>query len=293
MLSGIGFYLLAKYRKWSVLIPIFIWLASFALYYFTILKSDIQGDYLQTYFENTFLDLSFTKESWAQNGNILLKMLQATLDKTTVSVVFGILVFGLGCWTVITERKEWTFLLLTPILTILLATAFRYYNLIPRTTLFLQPFIWLMMAFGIDYVVKHLPRWGQYILLTLILLGLFNKKGHEFLYQKMTFEEIKPCLIHLNENGQDHDHLYVHHKAVPAYRYYAHWNRYKCCNVYLGQWDTQLAKFYENTEGNIWMLFSHTSEQEAADIIESGDILPERIDDCLSRNVSLYGYTYR
>ena len=288
LLAGIGFFHLFKQRRLSVSIPILIWLFSFGCYYFSILASDIKGDYLQSYFESSFFSLELTKEAMIQNAEILIGFFQALLDKTALSIAFGTILFFFGAYNLFVTARFKFIVLGIPVLATIIASCLHYYVFITRTTLFLQPIVLLIIAFGIDYLMRKLPKWGYYLAVILVIIGLYNKKGHLYLFKEMTFEEIRPCIAYLKNNVGD-DFLYVDHEAVPAFRYY--WDNHSdlVSNVHLGTWDSDISEVSQsNNHKDFWVLFSHTAEDIVLQKLESisHNALPEV--KCQSPNVSLY-----
>jgi len=268
-LTGVGMFFLLRNRvKYlQVGISILTWLLSFGFYYFLILGKDIGSEYLENFFNDYFFNVfSFSGEVWANNLSLISDLFRNVTDKTAVSIGFGMMAFGVGVFQLVKEEKQKAVLLLLPVLSLFCASVFHYYNLMARLTVFILPILTLIICHGVDKVWSRQNTCVNLLLAALMLVGIFNKKGLDYITEEMTFEEIMPCLQVLQEELTPSDYLFVDHQAVPAFEYYR--NNYQDafafpCQVYLGSWDTDIAdNLRAQSDKSNWILFSHTAENE-------------------------------
>jgi len=297
-LSGVGLFFLWQRKQLvcqRVFFAIATWLLSFGMYYFLILRRDIGTDYLENYFDLYFLDVfTFSSEAWTSNFKLITQLFRNITDKSVISIGFGILAFGSGVFQVLKRHRGLAILLLIPTGAFLLACVFHYYNMMGRLTLFIFPSMILVMCLGLDRLWSFKAVWSKVLLSLFILFGIGNKRGLDFLTEKMTFEEIRPCLEVLSAQAQEGDVIYVDHEAIPAFEFYReHYEQaYGLENqIVRGTWHTRPAEVIGSyPDQNCWLLYSHALDSEIKrniDLINS-DLIELR---CSSERVALYFYT--
>jgi len=267
-LSGVGLFFLWEHkRSWlRICGVIMIWLLSFSIYYSLILQNDIGSDYLESYFQHYFLDvLSLSPKVWTNNLRLFSDLFRNVTDKTAISIGFGIISFIVGTYHLVTHKRSDAILLLVPFLTFLGACIFHYYNLMSRLTVFILPILTLIICIGLDRIWSTCNQWVKAILLLLMVLGIINKKGLDYLGKDMTFEEIKPCLEVLSQSIEPSDLLIVDHEAKPAFEFYRRDYAEKFefpSEILIGSWDTDISSIIDSrAEEAIWILYSHRADE--------------------------------
>jgi uncharacterized membrane protein len=98
------------------------------------------------------------------------------------------------------------------------------YSILPRTIVFLVPFVLLLAAEGIAVVATRLPRplaVGSAALVAGLLIVDFASFQTSHAGAAMRREEIKGELVYAARHWQPGDALYIHHGAQYAFAYYA------------------------------------------------------------------------
>lgn len=315
-LAGVGFYFLIKnyvhapdllqikersrFSNWSLkkhpklwhwLLIILIWLINFGFYYFLILRPNVTSSDLQSYHTNYFLPLIPTH--WADF--ILIKDLFLSIIKTGygftipayVTGIGGIILFGYWSKQAFSKFYKDTpaainsininLLLGLPILLCLLASTLHFYSLIPRLILFFIPALILISTIGWAYFFKTINRYGQVVILFLMIITAGLQTGFRYGWQPLQIEEIKPLLEVLRTKKQAQDYIYIFHEAEGAYRFYTSQHvdnqRFTFKNEHIAAWnenpDQLLQK--ENPQ-QMWLLYTHllsaTSEAELVTDLE-------------------------
>lgn len=266
-LAGIGLYyghaFLRKqeYRQLGMLIlTIGSWLLSFGVYYWLLLRPDIESDYLNTYHQAYFLPLPpQSTGDWEQLGRLLLSLVHNTVGFTVVAYVVGgaALLWGM----MVLGRRHFGRLILLgiPVLACLLASALEQYSLLPRLTLFFTPLLALMMAVGTDHLWRY-RSWTPWLCLALWLPVLPLKGGLYYLYAPFEVENTREVL-RVAQEAEAGALVYVHHEAVPAAVYYRDYHpdslAFRQKPMYLSQWEETPNILRSKDYTSFWTVYSH------------------------------------
>ncbi len=271
VLSGVGLFLFSTHRKnWSdVLFVIFSWLVSFLLYYYFVLRHNIGTDYLEGYFQSNFLKFNtLSVADWSNNLLLLSDLVRHVTDKTAISIGFGAALLITGVIDLVKHNRATSLLLLVPLLVLFLASSLHFYPLVGRLIFFVVPLLILIMCLGLDKL------WGingglSFLLTALVIVGVANKSGWQYLTEEMTFEEIKPCLTLLAQKTNSDDLLYVDYEAEPAYKFYSeHYSpRFQIAGKTIyGKWNTSpLSYGHSEMDTTLWILYSHAVESRLSE----------------------------
>lgn len=135
----------------------------------------------------------------------------------------GTLTFLAGCITIFLGKKEHFFILISPLIFTLLASAFHKYVFSLTPILFLVPFIILIIAEGTEYIREKISFSSQVI--GIILVGLLFLHPLSWAayntVKPSSREEIKPVLAHIKNNWKSGDILYVYYMTQFAFEYYS------------------------------------------------------------------------
>jgi len=191
------------------------WLISFALLYTLILHPSVGNDYLHDYHAQWFLPLPQRDYPWNQLVALLETIAKVAFGFTAIAIFFGFATALVGFIRADLYQK---LLLSVPLASVLLASAFGFYSLMPRLLLFTLPCWWLLSALGSKYIYEQstLARYWRYAFLAvwLIVLGGTNVVRH--FWAPMKFSDSRQLSTGI-EPGYE---VLPHTSALPAYDYY-------------------------------------------------------------------------
>ncbi|MFT7606849.1 MAG: 4-amino-4-deoxy-L-arabinose transferase-like glycosyltransferase [Saprospiraceae bacterium] len=293
LLFGIGIYYLyeiykKKYWEKTVFVvgSILIWLLSFGIYYFTIIREDIGLKGLEDYHGRFFLPLIPTSmEEVQQFKNILLSFFQTAIGATVIAIAFGILT---SIWALfyLNKRNTARVLLFTlPILAAMLASGLKLYSLIPRLTLFFIPILILLIGIGTAQLFERSPKLLKWLLLIPVFIILVNQKGSQYFYNRFQIEELRPVLYHVQDNIKTGDGVFLHYQAENAYVFYSQFyedsERLNIQDIYIGDWTEPLTEIKLPEYDRLWLIFSHVGEEEIGryvDYLKKGYVVREEME---------------
>lgn len=288
VLTGVGGYylwqLMEDYKATTLRYLLMIgavWLASFALYYFTVLKADLGNEALSNYHQAYFLPLlPSSGEQWWQWANIFRSLLRHTFGFTTLAIASGGLGLLLGGYALWQNSRAHFFLLALPVLSCLLASGLGYYSLIPRLTLFLLPILLLFYASGLQFLWENLKGYWKIVLLALVLPCLVLQTGFRYALQPLETAELRPLLAYLKRSYQPDQLVLITDGAAPAYYFYSNLHDRKADfqfeHTYIASWDEWPVHVLERTGAftERWLVFSHLisagAEQKKSQWLEEG-----------------------
>lgn len=282
ILAGIGFY--GGWSCWQqkdfkqlglIGVLIGVWLLSFGGYYALVLSKDLAKQALIDYHTPYFFPLHLHESAgWLQLAGVLKSILRSAFGFTTLAYFIGSVGICLGLWSLWRTHRPLLLLFFFPILLCFGASAFGYYSLIPRLTLFFIPLIWIIFAFGISFLTEKL-RSKRFIVPVMLISILPLQHGYDYLFQALKIEEIRPILFHLKSHYQAGDWVYVDHEAKPAFIFYQDLHQNKPIipnnNLHLGNWDetpVQLLLKEPVLPQRIWLVYSHLISAEALDKLQ-------------------------
>lgn len=268
ILAGIGCYYgvsVLKERRYEALLPLIIaagvWLAQFALYYFTILKAQIGSSYLQNYHLEYFLYATpASKVEWLHNWTRIEDILGNVGGWSGVSVVSNLVFFLLGIIYLLRKRLQHFMLIALPIGLVLVAAALKQFSLIDRVILFSFPLWGLVIGIGLERLWNlKLP-----IKVLLVLVGGYDAQAYaatHLLSHPFELHEITKGMDWIIARGGRGNQLYVHDASVPTYIYYTELHPRKAkWSLLLGaqrlQWETDYAELTKNQRDTTYFLYT-------------------------------------
>lgn len=228
VLSGVGLYRLFLYwrkkdRKSLALVAanIALWLAGFAVFFFTMLKQDAESDYLRQYHQPYFLPLlPLSAEDWKQWGGLLHQLLKSFSGHTAVVQAIGFLGL-LAAWMHWSRRRpELLILLGAPLLICLAVSGLQYYSLISRLTLFLVPILLLTSVYGWHVLWEKAGPWFRPVVAACLVLMAGGHDTYRFFRQPFETDGLRQALAFVEARQQPADGLYLWKWAVPGYDFY-------------------------------------------------------------------------
>jgi hypothetical protein len=198
-----------------------IWLSQFFIYYWFILRQQINSDYLQNYHQNYFLfALPKTIAEWQHNGLRLVEVINNSVGYYLVPFYLGTILILVGFFSLLRKSMSLFLLLVGPIALTLLAAALHQFSLIERVCIFILPFMMILAGFGLDYFIQlgnKVVTIGA-TLAALLILSLHNF-GSLF-YRQYQFQELTRGLDYLLQQKASGTALYVDCASRDTYIYY-------------------------------------------------------------------------
>lgn len=228
VLAGIGLYYAVKAIKngnTARLLPVGIagavWVSQFLIYYFLILKPQINSDYLQNYHNRFFLFATpGNAEEWVHNKDVLVRLLSVAGGTEWYAILFNAGLIIAGGFVLARKNIAQALLFLSPVAFMLCAAMLNQYSLIPRLTLFSMPLLFILMAVAIEKILSA----KYYILkLTFLAIAICCAVFHQAiatLYQPFEQEKITRGFEFLKEKGLQGKDIFVAVGADHAFLYY-------------------------------------------------------------------------
>ncbi len=241
ILAGIGCYYawpVLREKKFSRLLPLAmiasVWVAQFALYYFSILRSQIESSYLQNFHREYFIYLlPTTAAEWNHNLERMLDILGNVGGWMGVSVASNVVFLVVGGIYLLRRQTRLFMLLGIPIFLVLLAAALHQFSLIARVILFMLPLWLLVLGMGFDRLLRVRVRaaglrWIAGSLLVIVAsYDAIAQTCFRFIVQPYRFHQITAGMDWIQARGGRGSQLYVHDATVPTYIYYTELHPHK------------------------------------------------------------------
>jgi hypothetical protein len=247
------------------------WLISFGIDYLVALQHTAADKYFLTYWLKSFLPLPpWDNLPWLIS--VYYKFVLITLGRTDISLAYLLLALAIiGSLSLFIRKPNIALIIISPFIMTLIASAWQKYPLSYRFMLFLVPLTLLLMAEGIGRIYLFLAKWQKTVALILCgipvsLMLLFSVQNviTDFITPQ-TVAEIKPVMKYIEENKQQGDVIYVHHRSAPTFIYYAPFYHLDSKNVIIGvdRQDPQKAldRFFEDVQAlkgkdRVWFVMS-------------------------------------
>ncbi len=275
MLSGVGTYymfLSIKSKKYVQTLAVAligsVWLLQFGIYYFTILKPQIQSDYLQKCHEDFFLFLlPDTTEKITHNLYVLDAVIAAMGGKWTLSIGLHLVTLLSGIVYLFRNHTAKALLLTTPVVAVFIAAALHQFALTPRIILFMMPLMLILIGNGLHVLLSLNYKALSAILVSGAVVCIANFGAFRLCYERMDNEEITQNLNFLKSEKISGEHLYVHNLAAPAFIYYTSIhpgkNKWKeLSNAHLLMWNSNYDTIGQTSTDRWALLYSWAPDEE-------------------------------
>lgn len=277
LLSGIGAFYFFKaigeknWKNAGVIVGVsFAWLLQFAFYYFTILKPQIDSNYLQNYHQEYFLFATpSNKGEWIHNFTVVNDLIKHAVGfNHYVNVINIILIFS-GAVLFFLRSKAKSLLILVPIVLTLIAAALNQFSLIPRVAIFIMPLFLVLACIGLEELMKL--KWVALKLGTLVM-------GTAFIYylsdikqqltEKTESEKMSKAMNYLMDSTQYlAPQIFIHNGARPAFIYYSQihpdqnkWARIR--EAHLLSWDANYDSIAVHQDSNMVLVLTNAYEED-------------------------------
>ncbi|MGD1912831.1 MAG: glycosyltransferase family 39 protein [Rivularia sp. (in: cyanobacteria)] len=292
-LAGVGASVLAidivkKERKSKIfpsLVIYLTWSISFIIFYFVSVQSLNDNNNLMTSWRDAFPS-SFYDINWMFNA--LGKFFYRPLGFVGITDGLAIFAFLVGCISLFRRQKEKLLLLLSPLIATLFASFLQKYPFRSRLVLFLTPFFILLIAEGIDYLIKRRGFKKTFIPGIILLTALLFQpvtSASNLLIKPHQEEEITHVLDYVKENQQPEDTIYIYQRGHYQFLYYAEKYGYQPDDYIIGvdeldqnegrklsaaeeeRYKQDLNKLRGNKR--VWLIFSHAHVKSENKMIKS------------------------
>jgi len=245
------------------------WALMLGMTYLVSLRHLIGSEYLKSYWLNHFMPLPpWDHFGWYKGAfSSLLANIGPGFDQSYLAGGCFILIL-IGIVSLFLRNREVALLVISPFLTVSIASALQRYPLSGRFMLFLVPFVILLMAEGLARIHSLFAGWNRklgslvYGAAALILLWA---PGYDAFHNAVTppmGEHIKPALAYIQSNMQKDDMIYVYSSSVNPFRYYAASYDLDTDNAIVAENSSGVKGFMRDVKtlkgrGRIWFIFSH------------------------------------
>jgi hypothetical protein len=155
------------------------------------------------------------------------------------------------------------------LLAALLASALGKYPFGLRMVLFLVPVFAILIGSGIDFIANSLYKKSWLAHGTVLLAAAFllyepiESAARNFIAPYYP-EHIRPAMAYLRNELKRGDTIYVYHRALPAFRYYAGSEMEYIGGEWAGNEPRSLTAELTKLRGKprVWLLFSHVYEND-------------------------------
>jgi len=276
VLSGVGFYYLGQvlakkdFSKTGIIVAVgFLWLAQFAIYYFLILKPQIDSSYLQKFHQNYFLSATPNgREEWRHNWNVIKTLIQETSGFKAAAFRFNLVLLVIGGIAFFVRRRAKSLLVIVPLAAAILAAALNQYSLIPRVALFMTPLMLILIGYGLHSLVNIRPPIFSLLLLPVGLYFIYSFSSIKMAWERYETEEITDAMdFVISNNIQSGQQVYVHNGARPAFIYYTQihpqqskWKKISAAHLLL--WDANYDELARNADTVSAYIFTSVEADE-------------------------------
>ena len=312
VLGSIGMYYLyqsAQDKKASALlpylsIPVLIWIAQFLFYFFTILKSDAESDYLQSYHEQYFFDYAlWQKESWIQNSKIISGLIQVFIGKTVIVFIWVGITAVAGMISMAKNKAGVLILLIFPGICAVVASFLHYYSFIPRLLIFFAPLFFILMAIGLRALWNSAGTPGRTLLLLSTLFVGAQMSGWKYMLPEnhCLIAETREVLDEIALPADSSFAVFVNHSGAPTLRFYTLYHDQKIkYQPFVGfrhiNWDEDIVAesrsfLNRNPERHLLVLWGNEQNkviQKQVNDLKSGDVVVNQdIEKTMARGIEV------
>lgn len=246
------------------------WLISFGLEYLISLQYIVADEYLIKYWRKAYIPSPpWSNKDW-YIGTFFSFLFFAFHRADNVMAVSTLVMTFVGALSLWVRDRKIALLVILPFVMTGIASVLQRYPLKNRFMLFLIPFALLLMAEGFRGIYWLLAKWKQkvaVIVSTLLALALIWQ------IVPITYnlsisgskDDIRPVIEYIAENRSTEETIYVFHKTVPAFNYYAPLYNLDANNIEYGSSSggkRAVLQSYEDDvekyigENRVWFIFS-------------------------------------
>lgn len=230
VVAGCGLALVVKLRR-QALAPVAliggIWIALFALLYWTITRGEAVSPYMQWFWDHKFLTPAVIFSEPGRAWDIVQRLPTQVFTGDAPQLVALILCWlaaVAGVWHLAGTQGGRVWVLVGPIAFALVASMFRRYPVAPRLLLFAAPLVAVILAAGVERARERLRGTPRLVLDAFVVLWVITIGALSVNMARLWAPPTRPLLRELSRERVDHEPLYVFAGAVPAWLFYStHW----------------------------------------------------------------------
>ena len=309
-LASIGFYLLLTKSKKpfdepfiKCLIMGACWLISFGILYIVNIKGSLESDVIISYHQRDFIPFPSTFEKLIKFKDLIISVFRSMVGKTTVPILFSIMLFFLAfakCWQ---QKKAELLLLIGPFFLSIIASMLGYYAFAVRLSLFFLPLLMIMMGIGLGTLITQtnkLKKTPRILIATflagLTLLALQRNSGIAYLFKPFHQVQTKNLIQELSTLRKPTEALFVSLNAQPAYLFYTKLHKNPLPNiernVFLAEWDSNYAEAAKSFKAQgikrAWFFDAHSFGADKARITKERDAVGKILNHLSDKEANLY-----
>lgn len=197
-----------------------VWFAQFILYYFMVLKAQIEGDFLHNSHMQYFLFGTPGKiEEWQHNWYVFSALMRHfeglypyVHDINTAFLIAGAIML-------LRNSLPKFILIVGPVLLLCIAAALDQFTLMPRVALFIMPVLITIVGYG--YAQVFLSR-RKVVTICVTIVALYATVCAVLRYREDPFkyEELTEGMQYMKDRKITSAAISVYHSSVPAFIYY-------------------------------------------------------------------------
>ncbi len=312
ILASLGLYIFfallrkKKIKELSLYLVIFATsIASFFVNYKIVLQPAISNPNLKNFWNYAFAPWPFWSNlDWYKNNFIAVFRFPLGLN----SPIIGLALFVLGGFYFYKDNKKNFTLLILPILITLFLSMFKLYPFTVRFLIFLTPFFYIFIAYGLGKIFskKNIVLFIiGVIFLLIIAVPLVLKAANDFGGHPV-IESNRPVMEYYLGNRQPGDALYIYYGATAQYKYYLGYFKAKSsANTIYGVDRMKGVDVFDYVQDinklrgrkRIWIFFSHDMIIRGVDeqdfFVNYLDSIGKRLDSYSRPGTKLYLYDLR
>lgn len=279
------------------------WALSLISLFFLSLKSTTQNTSLESYWGDSFLPLP--PQAINEQFHLIKLFLQIFFFPGMIQqALWAMIVFIVGASLFFKKEKPVFYILILPVFFAAMASALRVYPFEGRLLLFYMPYMYLLIAEGLSFMLGRtsvISRLLGVLLACLIIWYPVNLSMQQMIRRTVYVEDIKSVLDYLKTHAQKDEAMYIYYGAEKAFQYYA--PRYGFNNkILIGSsfrhdWDKYREEL-SHIRGykKVWVIFTHihfkNGQSEEEYMIKFLDKTGTRLDAVRAMNASAYFYTF-
>lgn len=259
-----------------------IWLISFSAVYFFITAKTTTNQTLQSAwapeYPTSVFDLVWLLDS-------LGRFFANPLGFPGITDAIAIFAFILGCIAFWKKDKAMVLVLLSPVITTLVATYLHKYPFRTRLILFLTPFFILLIAEGVAYFWERIRKHRSAVIVTALVIATLTvpsiTRASSFILYPETRHEVRPVIEYIKKHQNPGDVIYADGPLTAAQvRYYAPRYGYSQSEWIMGDGDSILRweEFRQQyrqlqPQRRVWFIFTGMDHPTATQIKSQLDSL--------------------
>lgn len=253
----------------TIVLTALFWLAQFAIYYALILQPQIDSNYLQGFHHDFFL-IAWPQSAadWEHNRQLLTNLVQEAGGYNGYALNFNLAMLLLGTVAFFVKGGPKALLVVAPLLAVIFAAALKQYSLIIRVALFILPLLLILIAYGIDTLLRLKPKVLSLVFLPLGLFFIHELSSVKLMLRGYETEQIVDAMHFVRQHGlRNGQGLYLHNGARPAFIYYTQmhpekdqWKDIK--DAHLLSWDANFEQLSRSADSLNAFIFTSVDPAE-------------------------------